>query len=250
MIRRSHSDLSRTGPVGVQPSHEPRSVSLHHCPWVFRGNSYHQLPHDSLVEVLRSHVDTLCYKIASVNMLLLHTTLPLLHTSYAFLLQSTSLSFLFRFSSMLERSHVTVMTAADAEQREVRATPSARPRGLVYRPSRGIGSTWRPLMTSTPRGRRSRLLGLGVAHGGDEDGRGRADVRSIRRKSDGEWGFPKGGPRGYKGKEIQDKAKGDIGEGDNIERGGVEEGKGSGGNQLIRSNWGSEIGERKRMGLN
>jgi hypothetical protein len=40
-------------------------------------------------------------------------------------------------------------------------------------------------------------------------------------------GFPQGGPRGYKGKGIQDKAKCDIGEGDNIERGGVEEGKGS-----------------------
>lgn len=183
-------------------------------------------------------------------MFLLHTVLPLLHTSYAFLLQTTSLSFLFRFSSMLERSHVTVMTAANAEQREVRATPSARPRGLVYRPTRGIGSAWRPLLTLTPRGRRSRLLGLGVTHGGDEDGRGvGADVRPIRRKSDGENGFPQGGREVTKVRNFRLKPGRHRRGGGLIQRGrcGGSEGE-PGGGQLIRSNWGSEIGERMGMG--
>lgn len=128
-----------------------------------RVKTYHELSNDGLVEVLRAGVDTLRDQITSIDMLLLHTPFPFLNSGDPFLLQATSLSFLLRFPSMLERSHISV---ADTEERQIRAARAARPGTLS--PMIGRASVVRrrraSMVSTGGRGGSPGLFGLGVSH--------------------------------------------------------------------------------------
>jgi hypothetical protein len=59
------------------------------------------LAHHCLVEIFCPNVHTLCHKIASIDMLLLHTALSFLETGHPFLLEAAGLTLLFCFPPML-----------------------------------------------------------------------------------------------------------------------------------------------------
>lgn len=127
---------------------------------------YHELPNDGLVEVLRAGIDTLRDQIASIDMLLLHAPFPFLDSGDSFLLQATSLTFLLRFPSLLERSHISVGGSANAEEWQIRAARAARPGTLTPMIGRAtvVGGGRASMVTTGGRGGMSSLLGLGVPH--------------------------------------------------------------------------------------
>ena len=90
-----------------------------------RSLSYHQLSHNTFIEIFRAHVNSLSNKIASVHMFLTHTALPLLQSGSSLLLQFARLSLMFCFSPCFQAGYISVIVPSNPEQRKVCSDTSA-----------------------------------------------------------------------------------------------------------------------------
>ena len=89
---------------------------------------YHQLPHNSFVVIFRAGIDTLSDHIASVHVLLPHTSFPLLFSIHSFLLELSGFTLLLCLPPDLRNAGIPIITAADSQQgRQFSSTTTTLP---------------------------------------------------------------------------------------------------------------------------
>ena len=75
------------------------------------------MPDNGFTVVLRTNIDALGDKVATVHMLFPHTSLAFLESRYSFFLNPASLFFLFAFSSSFKACNILLGISANSEKR-------------------------------------------------------------------------------------------------------------------------------------
>ena len=85
------------------------------------------MPNDRLVEILRSHVDSLGHQEPPIDMLLSHAAFSFLHSGNPFSLQPTGLTFLPSFASVFQCRDLSFGRRRKPQQRQIWPTGTTRP---------------------------------------------------------------------------------------------------------------------------
>ena len=78
-----------------------------------QGVTYHKLPYNDLIKILRPNINALCHQVPSIGMFFTHTALPLPDADHALPFLPSRLSLLPCFSPMLQHGHLGDVVGSD-----------------------------------------------------------------------------------------------------------------------------------------